>query len=170
LTQYSRYAPLHCTSLSFSPFFHAQRTAIQVENELSEDVEFELYAKECSSTSKVKFPVRSYDTYGASAWENIPDVLHMYGMCSYRDWFEYLEFINPTDKVARKNLGECGAQALELGCEPASFNAYKSLWWDTRRPFAQLGMLTLFETQKFQASVVCLTEQQFKNSKTLKNN
>jgi hypothetical protein len=73
----------------------------------------------------------------------------MYGMCSYRDWFEYLEFIDPTDKVSRKNLGECTQPSVD-GCDPASFNAFRSLWWDTRRAYAQPGMLTLFETQKFQ--------------------
>ena len=43
--------------------------------------------------------------YGASAWENIPDVLKMYGMCSYHDWYEYLEFIDPADKAAHANAG-----------------------------------------------------------------
>jgi hypothetical protein len=126
-------------------------THLQVENHLNSSIEFELYAKKCSSTHTTKYPVRSYDTYGASPWETIPDILHMYGMCSYRDWFEYLEFVDPTDKVNRVNAGACNADVRSrTGCDPASFNAFQSLWWDTRRPFAETGMLTLSETMKFQ--------------------
>ena len=125
---------------------------MQVENDLDDEIEFEMYAEQCSSTSQAKFPVRSYDTYGTSAWETIPDVLHMYGMCSYHDWFEYLEFIDPTD-ASRKNAGACGISSQAQGCDPASFNAFTSLWWDTRRPYAEPNMLSLYDTHKFQ---VCL--------------
>jgi hypothetical protein len=76
----------------------------------------------------------------------------MYGMCSYRDWFEYLEFIDPTD-ASRTNLGACSLQAKEKGCDPASFDAHASLWWDTQRPYAEISMPSLYETKKFQ---VCL--------------
>ena len=99
---------------------------LQVENELDASVEFELYAKDCSAAKS-----REYDTYGASAWENIPDVMRMYGMCSYHDWFEYMEFVDPSDP-ARKNQGACTDPAI---CDPASFNAFSAMWWDTQRPF-----------------------------------
>ena len=26
---------------------------------------------------------------GASPWEQVPDLLHMHGMCSHRNWFAY---------------------------------------------------------------------------------
>jgi hypothetical protein len=125
---------------------------LQVENHLDESIEFEMYAQNCSSTSNDRHPVRSYDTYGSSSWENIPDVLHMYGMCSYRDWYEYLEFINPTD-ASRKNQGACGIQSAEKHCDPASFNAFTSTWWNTLRPYAETSMPTLYDTQKFQVLV-----------------
>ncbi len=65
---------------------------LQVNNELRDQgVEFELHARNCSSLSSSGDDVQAYDMYGASAWETIPDILQMYGMCSYRDWFEYLE-------------------------------------------------------------------------------
>ena len=131
---------------------------LQVENELNQSVEFELYAKECSSTSQARNPVRSYDTYGGSPWENIPDILRMYGMCSYHDWFEYLEFIDPSDRVARKNLGACGVDSATQNCEPATFNAFKAMWWDTQRPFAQTAMPSLFETHKFQVCCVYMVK------------
>jgi hypothetical protein len=124
---------------------------LQIENELNTSVEFELYAKECSSTSQARNPVRSYDTYGGSPWENIPDILRMYGMCSYHDWFEYLEFVNPSsDKFSRTNLGACSSSSQQQACEPATFDAFKAFWWDTRRPFATGFMPTLYETHKFQ--------------------
>lgn len=115
----------------------------QVENHLEESIEFELYAKECSGSS-----TRSYDTYGASAWENIPDVLGMYGLCSYRNWFEYLEFVDPTVDE-RKNQGACTDQSK---CDPASFNTFLSLWWDTQRDFSETSMQTLYDTRKFQVT------------------
>jgi len=130
----------------------------QVENDLrNHDIEFELYAQNCSSSSPETLPVQAYDTYGASQWENIPDILKMYGMCSYHDWFEYLEFIDPSDKNARRNMGACDAErAARTGCNPGSFNAFESVWWDTLRPFADPGMPTLFDTRKFQASDIFL--------------
>jgi hypothetical protein len=111
-----------------------------------------MYAQNCSSTSNNRHPVCSYDTYGSSSWENIPDVLHMYGMCSYLDWYEYLEFIDPTD-ASRKNQGACGIQSAEKHCDPASFNAFTSTWWNTLRPYAETSMQTLYNTQKFQVFV-----------------
>jgi hypothetical protein len=122
---------------------------LQVENHLNESIEFELYTQNCSTTSRQRYPVHAYDTYGASAWENIPDILNMYGMCSYHDWFEYLEFIDPTDDL-RKNQGACGSRFAELGCDPASFNAFTSTWWDTQRPSAETDMPSLYDTRKFQ--------------------
>ncbi len=89
--------------------------------------------------------------YGSSVWENIPDILKMYCMCSYHNWFEYLEFIDPTDE-ARKNQGTCGSRFAELGCDPASFNAFTGTWWDTQRPSAETSMPSLFDTRKFQES------------------
>lgn len=122
---------------------------LQVENHLDESIEFEMYAQNCSSVSQSRYPVREYDTYGASSWENIPDILRMYGMCSYHDWFEYLEFIDPTDDT-RKNNGVCGVRSAENGCIPSSFNAFTSIWWDTLRPFSETAMPSLFDTRKFQ--------------------
>ncbi len=125
---------------------------IQVENELTEDIEFELYAKQCASASPERYPVRSYDTYGTSPWEIVPDILKMYGMCSYHSWFEYLEFIDPIDKVRHRNAGVCTPQdmAAQKCDNPASFNAFESLWWDTQRPYSEPSMLTLYQTRKFQ--------------------
>ena len=124
---------------------------LQVENTLNESIEFELYARKCEAASPQRYAVRSYDTYGGSPWETVPDILKMYGMCSYHDWFEYLEFVDPVDKAAHRNAGACSADVAQLrGCEPASFNAYESLWWDTQRPYSEPSMLTLYETRKFQ--------------------
>ena len=125
---------------------------MQVENELNDDIEFELHAKQCASASPDRHHVRSYDTYGSSPWEIVPDILRMYGMCSYHSWFEYLEFIDPVDKVRHANAGVCTPQDMAKGrcASPASFNAFESLWWDTQRAYSQPSMLTLYETRKFQ--------------------
>jgi hypothetical protein len=63
---------------------HCVHSILQVENMLDEDVEFEMHVENCSSSSKQDFPTVAYDMYGGSPWETIPDVLGMYGMCSYR--------------------------------------------------------------------------------------
>jgi hypothetical protein len=115
-------------------------------------VEFELHARNCSFLSSSGDVVQAYDMYGASAWETIPDILQMYGMCSYHDWFEYLEFVDPTNAEKRKNQGACGIDATSKSCDRAAFNAYLSQWWDIRRPYSQPGMLSLFETKKFQVA------------------
>jgi hypothetical protein len=96
---------------------------LQVENDLErQDVEFELYAEECSATDESLHPTVKYDTYGASPWETIPDVLEMYGMCSYENWFEYLEFVDPSNS-ARANVGLCGGQSDAKGCLPMASDA-----------------------------------------------
>lgn len=98
-------------------------SVLQVENDLPQDpIEFELYAESCSSTDAAKLPTVQYDTYGASPWENIPDVLEMYGMCSYEDWYEYLEFIDPSD-ASRANAGICGGRSEARGCLPMASEA-----------------------------------------------
>lgn len=94
----------------------------QVENDLDFAVDFELYAETCSATDDSLNPTIQYDMYGASVWETIPDVLEMYGMCSYEDWYEYLEFIDPTQDT-RANLGLCGGQAEARGCLPMASEA-----------------------------------------------
>lgn len=59
-------------------------SVLQVENRLNSDIDFEVFAEDCSSSDPSRFPTVTYDTYGASPWEKVPDVLGMYGMCSYR--------------------------------------------------------------------------------------
>ena len=86
--------------------------------------------------------------FGSSAWETIPDVLEMYGMCSYQSWYEYLEFIDPTSPT-RANQGLCGGYSEEKGCLPMASDATVSRWWDLRRPHAEVAMQSLWETQKF---------------------
>lgn len=124
---------------------------LQVENDLkSDDIEFELYTKQCATATDATYPVEQYDDmYGASPWETIPDILKMYGMCSYHDWYEYLEFIDSTNTTARPNPGMCGELSKTLGCEPLSYNVLVSRWWDTQRPHAEATMQSLWDTQKF---------------------
>ena len=155
MTQSCQLHASSCVLTASPPKNRCVEAVLQVENELNQSIEFELYAKECSSTSQTRNPVRNYDTYGGSPWENIPDVLRMYGMCSYHDWFEYLEFIDPTDKLNRKNMGAC--DNTKSTCEPATFNAFKALWWDTQRPYALTAMPSLYETRKFQVSCISWT-------------
>jgi hypothetical protein len=91
---------------------------LQVNNELRDQgVEFEQHAKDCSSLSSSGDDVQAYDMYGASAWKTIPDILQMYGMCSYREWFEYLEFMDPTNAEKCKNQGACGIDSTFKSCD-----------------------------------------------------
>ena len=120
----------------------------QVENGFDFSINFELYATVCNSADPDQYAVDSYDMHGASPWEKIPDILEMYGMCSYRNWFEYLEFVDPSN-ATRSNLGKCADLSLTVGCDPESFDADLSLWWDTKRPHQQLTMPSLWNTGKF---------------------
>jgi hypothetical protein len=63
--------------------------------------------------------------YGSSPWQRVPDVLEMYGMCSYRNWYEYLEFVDPEKGKGRDNLdGRCDGLSRTLGCQVIFFYFY----------------------------------------------
>lgn len=123
----------------------------QMENSFRDiPVDFELYAAEasgsrptCGAGSGHDFPTDRYDMYGASPWQTVPDILRMYGMCSYRDWFEYLELVNGTS-----GNGACGTLSAAVGCEPEAFSADLAKWWETSRS-ASLELRTIWETSKF---------------------
>jgi len=46
-------------------------------------LEFGVIADDCG------FQGPAQSTRGASAWEQVPDLLHMHGLCSHRNWFSY---------------------------------------------------------------------------------
>ena len=123
-------------------------SVIQFENWLQEDVDFEMHAETCTSSNSERFPTVQYDLYGASPWEKIPDVLDMYGMCSYRNWFSFLEFVDPSD-ASRANTGKCGTDSATLKCNPLASQSRVSRWWDVLRPHSHLSMLSLWDTGKF---------------------
>lgn len=50
-------------------------------------LEFTVLADECGFQEGGHPYTQS--TRGASPWEQVPDVLHMHGLCSHRDWFAY---------------------------------------------------------------------------------
>lgn len=67
--------------------------------------------------------------YGSSPWQRVPDVLEMYGMCSYRNWYEYLEFVDPEKGKGRDNFdGRCDGLSRTLGCQVISFISYLDLF------------------------------------------
>lgn len=112
----------------------------QVENQLpDENIDFEMYSKSCSTSRDSQFKMESYDMYGASPWQRIPGVLEMFGMCSYRNWYEYLELVAPLYET-RENTnarGVCdGELATKIGCTPGSFDIDETLWWETGRSHA----------------------------------
>jgi hypothetical protein len=93
--------------------------------------------------------MESYDMYGTSPWGKVPDVLEMYGMCSYRNWYEYLEFVDPLS-LNHTNDGRCSTlNNSEYTCGADTFSADKSKWWDTTAPNGQENMPTIWDTQKF---------------------
>ena len=102
----------------------------QVENALEETdwddntIEFDLFTDQCTASSGSP-EVVPYDMYGGSKWESIPDILAMYGMCSYRNWYEYRQFVepDPTARPVRPALGQSS--------DPGTFQANARLWWDT---------------------------------------
>ena len=52
-----------------------------------EDMEFTVIADECGF-QETAHPF-TQTTRGASPWEQVPDLMHMHGMCSHRNWFSY---------------------------------------------------------------------------------
>lgn len=139
-------------------------------------VEFEMYARECNADDDDSYKKISYDMFGASPWycptkclffekialtletsdicrERVDDILAAYGMCSYRNWFEYLDFFNPVEDPdnPRANLlnSKCGQRFKEVGCEPESFNAEEALWRETDRDQNLADMRSLWQTEKF---------------------
>ena len=88
------YAHEHCESKNqmCSGEGKCENFTWQVENDLDIDVEFDVFSNQCSSSDR-------YDTWGASHWHTIPDILEFYGMCSYRSWFEYLDFMNNSNST-----------------------------------------------------------------------
>lgn len=125
----------------------------EVENKWSGDVEFQLYSEECKSSSMEGLSSsETYTTVGTSPWESVPDVLELYGMCSYRGWFEYLEFVDPINATLHKNLGLCKFDPNSRECTGTESDSRSSLWWDTdRNPDVQLQ--TLWTSGRFQASL-----------------
>jgi hypothetical protein len=89
------------------------------------DVNFELYVHKdtCKSRDPTNYPVAKYDTYGASKWERIPDVLEMYGMCSYRNWFEFLQYAQNRYSPIEK----CAGLHSSLQCLPDAVNVVRDL-------------------------------------------
>lgn len=119
----------------------------QVENELDDDIGFELYTESCGGDNN-DFRMEEYDMYGASPWENVPDVLEMYGMCSYRDWFEYVELVDPVNRT-RGGRSMCASQSTVIGCEPESFDVDNTLWQETNRPHSEPNMRSIWSTNRF---------------------
>jgi hypothetical protein len=130
----------------------------QVENRLpvptSHDVpdnvvEFDLFAEECGSIDHILNTVDSYDMWGGSKWETIPDVMAMYGMCSYRNWYEYREFMspNPDQGLAFPRVSK---GCLENDCHTGHFAADQRMWWDSSPSQTEPEFDTLLMSDKYQ--------------------
>jgi hypothetical protein len=52
-----------------------------------DDLEFTVMADECGFQESGHPYTQT--TRGASPWEQVPDLMHMHGMCSHRNWFSY---------------------------------------------------------------------------------
>ena len=89
----------------------------EVRNEMPDmDAEFRIYAKSCLSASPAE--MLSVDTYGASPWGRVPDVLRAHGFCSHRNWYEYNETMSNSDS------GSCLRNQF---CE-LDVKAFKNSW------------------------------------------
>ena len=60
---------------------------LHVWNNGNEPIEFTVVADECGFQEQSHPYTQSMR--GASPWEHVPDILHMHGLCSHRDWFAY---------------------------------------------------------------------------------
>jgi hypothetical protein len=118
----------------------------QVQNERPGNIEFQLYADEgtCQDIIPDAGVARSYDTYGASPWETMPDVLHTHGLCSYRNWFEMQRFPNSSDSLSCQ-----AADAVQGQCRTGVDWHIDSRLHDTAAPPSQVDFKTLWESGRY---------------------
>jgi hypothetical protein len=123
----------------------------QVENRLDATdhggnaIEFDMFAESCGS---IENNVESYDMWGASKWETIPDILPMYGMCSYRGWFEYREFLTPSQSSLLK-FPRVSTGCVANDCTSGDFRGDRRTWWDTASDHGDVDFPPIRETGKY---------------------
>lgn len=128
------YAHEHCTGTGqmCSGEGRCESMAWQIHNDLpDDDVDFDLFTKNCSSN--VQGAANDYDMWGASHWHDIPDVLNFYGLCGYRSWYEYLNYV----------------KSMTYEDEMQGLDALTKLWADTGAPVTAPAELSLWELEKF---------------------
>lgn len=75
---------------------------IEVRNEMEADeAEFRVYSTDCTAPNSA-----NVDTYGASPWGRVDDLLFSHGLCSHRNWWEYNETMSKS-LVGSEPSGQC---------------------------------------------------------------
>lgn len=88
---------------------------ITFSNELNESVEFHANSEDCGQDGE-------FSMLGASFWAYVPDLLETHGMCSYRNWREYLHTLNT-----------CSCSVNALSQEKCTMNAENCTLYDFER-------------------------------------
>ena len=128
----------------------------QIENDFSEEIEFQIHSTHCNGVpggpNHGQLKPDSYNTVGTSPWEHVPDILQMHGMCSYRNWFEFVEFAQSTDvnRSAVNAAASCqDAQRNVSLCRAIDSDSTKAMWWDSDLQAGVRKFPTLWETKRF---------------------
>jgi len=113
----------------------------EVKNSIADDIEFQVFTEDCKNSMGADEHV--FDTHGASVWQQIPDLLKMYGLCSHRNWFEMKYFVN-------RNPGN-------------NFALDASAYWENTATHEKDSIYrTLFEQEKFRVhSHACDRDYQY---------
>jgi hypothetical protein len=87
-----------------------------------ESIEVEWHSRVGQCDSSTSTPV---DMFGHSVWGQVPDILQVHGMCSYRNWFEY--------NYMFKEGGQCGNDFRDVnaGTECRLQNIEEKAWPST---------------------------------------
>lgn len=86
-----------------------------------ERLEFALMADDCGFRNP-NHPF-TQSLRGASPWEQLPDLLHMHGMCSHRNWFAYRNAV-------KDNVCPSSTDHQNMGC-----NATEAVWPEVQMRF-----------------------------------
>lgn len=132
----------------------------QVENNFGESIEFNSYATSCEEsqdssqrTADGQEPPEPYDMFGASPWEQVPDILQMHGMCGYRHWFEYQQFIATSgpDKMP-SNIWSLCKNTSAGECRSVDYNGNTAMWWDSTLREESQGFPSLWQSGRFRVA------------------
>lgn len=95
---------------------------ISVDNQMGEDISVRAHTAECAG--------EAFSMRGASYWGYLPDFLEAHGMCSYRQWREYLHTMSMCCS-GRTREGVCNVNGTVCSVYKFDRNQLANVWWNS---------------------------------------